>query len=105
MSFTSRFTGELMICVVCGSELRSHPEVETDWRCLELDEHIFYACPKEFPHNGSMAQDFKHAYELVLSCCLNEILKKKGKPEMPEVEKYQSLRWSEARSKSNSKGF
>lgn len=100
-----RFIGELMTCVVCGAQERSNPAVESQWRGLEVDDYSFYACPKEFPPNGAEKQEFKTAYQLVLACCLNEILKAKGKEPEPEVESYRLQRILRRERSKTSKGF
>lgn len=43
------FQGELMRCLLCDREERSTPHAETNWRALDIDDRIFYACPDEFP--------------------------------------------------------
>lgn len=61
------FTGELMTCVMCGREQRSDPKVESNWRVLQLGEgERYYACPDEFPPDGSDSDAFKEAYSRVL---------------------------------------
>lgn len=82
------FTGELMTCVVCGVQELSNPEIETDWRALELDKKIYYACPSEFPGRRATSQQFKAAYQLVLACCLSEFNIESGLSRNPQVEIY-----------------
>lgn len=60
------FTGEVMTCVICKCQQRSDPNVESQWRCIELDGVRFYACPKEFPPDGASAAAFERAYGKVL---------------------------------------
>lgn len=86
-----------MTCVVCGATKRSHPQVESNWRAIELDENRFYACPDEFPTNGSGKNAFKAAYETVLACCFSEILKQSGRNPVSEVEDYRHCRQAERR--------
>jgi hypothetical protein len=61
------FSGEVMTCVVCGAKRRSHPAVESDWRCVIVDGERFYVCPNEFPSDDlGREEDFREAYRLVL---------------------------------------
>ena len=34
---SDRFTGETMLCVMCGKQQQSTPDMESDWRCIEID--------------------------------------------------------------------
>lgn len=77
-----------MTCVVCGAQQQSDPNIQSQWRGLEIDEHKFYACPDEFPSDKAEKAVFKTAYQLVVVCCLNEILKVEGKTPESEVESY-----------------
>ena len=86
------FTGELMTCVVCGRTEESHPLVKSDWRYIEIDEIGFYACPEEFPSDGATKRDFQTSYEVVLSCCLNEMMKTSGETPLGLVESYRRER-------------
>ena len=62
------FTGELMTCIMCGRQERSSADWESNWRMVQLDpEHKYYACPGEFPADGSGADAFKKAYTRILS--------------------------------------
>jgi hypothetical protein len=66
------FSGEMMTCVVCGARRRSHPGVESDWRCVIVDGERFYVCPDEFPPDGAgREEDFREAYKLVLTKILS----------------------------------
>jgi hypothetical protein len=66
------FSGEVMTCVVCGAKRRSHPAVESDWRCVIVDGERFYVCPDEFPPDGAgREEDFREAYKLVLTKVLS----------------------------------
>ncbi len=60
------FMGELMTCIMCGATQRSSPNVESQWRGLQADGVLYYACPAEFPPDGSEAEAFKRAYVRVL---------------------------------------
>jgi hypothetical protein len=57
------FVGETMICVMCGAQQQSDPGANTQWRAVELDGTRFYACPNEFPPDGSPSvKAFTEAY-------------------------------------------
>jgi hypothetical protein len=60
------FSGEEMVCVMCGAKRRSHPGVESDWRCVIVDGERFYVCPGEFPSDGAGREEFREAYRAVL---------------------------------------
>lgn len=66
----SVFQGELMTCCVCGAEERSAAGVGSQWRALQIDERVVYACPEEFPPDGSSAEAFKVAYQIILAAAL-----------------------------------
>lgn len=80
------FAGEIMTCVVCAKQQRSNPESLSNWRCLEIDGDRCYACPDEFPPDRAGKKAFKTAYQFVIACSLNEILKRSNKPPNAEVE-------------------
>jgi hypothetical protein len=66
------FRGELMRCVVCGAEEQSSPEVESQWRCVVVDEERFYVCPNEFPSDElGTREEFKEAYLKVMKRILS----------------------------------
>lgn len=98
------FTGQLMTCVVCGGQLRSHPEAESNWRCLKIDGDFFHVCPNEFPPDGSPKEGFAIAYQAVIACCVSAMMVKAGRSPVDEVEKYRASR-SQANSKPKPKGF
>lgn len=104
MSAKQLFKGELMTCVVCNEQHQSHPSVETEWRALEVDDRVFYACPGEFPPDGSTKGEFKAAYQFVLACCISESLRLSGKLPNLDVEKYR-LQRRQARERTKPKGF
>lgn len=99
------FAGELMTCVVCGAQQGSDPNIQSQWRGLEIDEHKFYACPNEFPSDKAEKAAFKTAYQLVVACCLNEFLKAEGKAPEPEVESYRLQKLLQRKRSKASKGF
>jgi hypothetical protein len=59
--------GEVMTCILCGATQRSDPHVESQWRGLQVDGVMYYACPAEFPPDGSSAKAFEVAYLWVLN--------------------------------------
>jgi hypothetical protein len=66
------FSGEVMVCVVCGAERQSDVQVESNWRCVIVDGERFYVCPDEFPPDGAgREEDFREAYKLVLTKVLS----------------------------------
>jgi hypothetical protein len=70
------FQGEMMSCCMCGAKEKSDPGIETGWRAVQLDECVFYVCPKELPPNGSSAKEYGKAYSKVIGQCV-ELLRKK----------------------------
>jgi hypothetical protein len=65
------FSGEVMVCVVCGAQRQSDVQVESNWRCVIVDGERFYACPNEFPPDGAGREEFREAYKLVLTKVLS----------------------------------
>lgn len=105
MNNAGKFSGVLMTCVVCGATLRSHPEAESNWRCLEIDASDFWACPAEFPSDGATKEKFEAAYSSVIACCLSEILIRKGLAGEPKTEVYRAYRRNRMSHKKKSQGF
>lgn len=99
------FDKKLMTCIVCGREEMSHPEAPSNWRCLEMDNKFFYACPDEFPPDHSGKERFQVAYQLVIACCVNEMLRESGGNLTVEVEEYRLKRTAERLSKRTPRGF
>jgi len=66
------FAGELMICIMCGRQEQSRPDQNSNWRAIELNGKRVYACPREFPPDGSPAKDFRKAYLKILLCATAE---------------------------------
>lgn len=64
------FQGEMMTCVVCGARERSDRALETQWRAIQMDARVVYACPAEFPPDGSDATKFELAYKLIFAAAL-----------------------------------
>lgn len=60
------FSGEIMICVVCGRLEQSKPDYNSQWRAVDLNGKRHYACPREFPPDGSSAEDFEKAYTKII---------------------------------------
>lgn len=86
------FTGELITCVVCGAQYRSNPNVESDWRAIQIEDEILYACPNEFPPDGAGKEAFTAAYELFIACGLHELITRDGKAGHPHIEAYRLQR-------------
>ena len=63
---TLPFTGEIMICVMCGKMQQSDARVESNWRGVVLAGKTFYACTEHFPPDGSSAKAFEEAYRRFL---------------------------------------
>jgi hypothetical protein len=62
------FQGELMVCCLCGKKKRSKPSVESNWRALEVEEQVFYCCPKHFPPDATgTAEQFQTAYMVFMA--------------------------------------
>lgn len=80
------FNGEIMTCVVCEKQERSNPKSQSNWRCLDIDSERCYACPDEFPPDRAGKKAFETAYQFVLACSLNEILKRKNQQPNLELE-------------------
>ena len=60
------FRGEEMTCILCGARQTSSPDTNTQWRICQLDGDKFYACPNEFPPDGSSEEAFEAAYRRFL---------------------------------------
>jgi hypothetical protein len=56
------FSGETMVCLLCGSVQKSDPKVASDWRAIHTEGATFYACPEHFPPDGASAKAFEKAY-------------------------------------------
>jgi hypothetical protein len=64
------FVGEMMTCVMCGAQKQSMPHVESGWRAVQMDADVFYVCPDELPRDGASVEEYKIAYDRVLTKCL-----------------------------------
>lgn len=65
---TRPFSGELMICSLCGRRRYSDPHIESGWTRVEMDEFIFYVCDH---HISSQTKDFKAAWQSILYRLMN----------------------------------
>jgi len=65
MSFLP-FTGEMMVCVMCGAMHRSDPGIESGWTCIVADGQPFYVCPDELPAGPASKEEFAAAYKKIL---------------------------------------
>lgn len=92
MTNQNPFAGQLMRCIVCDRQQQSDPTVESEWRCIQIENDLFYACPNEFPPSGS-EQDFKEAYEIVIACALSDMTARKtGVGTIDQLEMYRASR-------------
>lgn len=66
------FVGELMTCCMCGKQEQSDPKRESQWRCLEVEENAYYACPDHFPDDRTATKwDYARAYDIFIAKCLD----------------------------------
>lgn len=60
------FAGEVMTCILCGKKRESAPDIESDWRAVQLGEgegqRRYYGCADHFPPDGASREAFKAAY-------------------------------------------
>jgi hypothetical protein len=57
------FTGEQMMCIVCGIVETSESNVSKGWRCIELDRQArYYICPREMPTEPASTNQWSDAY-------------------------------------------
>lgn len=57
------FTGEQMICIVCGVVEQSELNVAKGRRCIELDKRArYYVCPREMPKEPASTDRWSEAY-------------------------------------------
>lgn len=61
------FQGELMICCMCGQQLKSDPLVESGWSCIQVDDKPYYICPGELPTGPASVSEYKNAYKRIMS--------------------------------------
>lgn len=61
------FLGQEMVCIMCGRQQRSDPHVESQWRCIMVDDVSYYVCPAEFPPDDANKEAFTAAYIKVLT--------------------------------------
>lgn len=67
------FQGEEMICIRCGRQELSHPERESAWRAIDLDQFRVYVCPGCFPPDDAPSEDFTRSYLEILRRALELI--------------------------------
>lgn len=58
-----------MTCVMCGKTEEASGE-ETDWRCAQIDDVSFFACPDHFPADDASRSEFANAYRAFFQACL-----------------------------------
>lgn len=93
-----------MTCCVCGKQQRSNSKIKSQWRAIQLDNTLVYACPNEFPRDGASKEAFSTAYQLVIACGLQELIERQGKEGDAAVALYRETRRGQA-GKNESKGF
>ena len=76
-SATNAFNGQEMSCILCDRKQRSNPNVESDWRGLELDGTMYYVCPEHFPPDTGTVEEFKAAYV----AAVERAIELRGRPE------------------------
>ena len=64
------YTGEVMVCVVCGKIERSDPTKNTNWRAIDVDGQRVYACPREFPPDTADPAAFEAAFLKVFNAAV-----------------------------------
>jgi len=47
------FMGEMMTCHKCGRQVKSDPQVESNWTAIQLEGKVYYICPVCFGNAGS----------------------------------------------------
>jgi hypothetical protein len=65
------FQGETMTCVCCDRSGQSDPAIESNWRAIQVSGRTYYACPQEFPPDGSSQLQFTEAYTRVLNAIVD----------------------------------
>ena len=71
------FDGREMTCILCGkkesgnfAESNPDPDILSDWRAVELNSDIFYACVDEFPPDGASKEEYEIAYARFLEAAI-----------------------------------
>jgi len=67
------FMGQTMTCVMCDKVEKSNPNKESNWRAIDIGGSRYYACPNEFPPDGSSVDDFETAYLKIFIKIMNLI--------------------------------
>lgn len=65
-----KFTGEMMTCAICGKMQRSHPDIESGWTGIELDDSFFYVCTDHLGKPHWSRQQHERAYFRVLAALI-----------------------------------
>lgn len=64
------FSGEVMTCILCGKKRESGPDIESNWRAVQLGEGAaarrYYACADHFPPDDASREAFKAAYVVLM---------------------------------------
>lgn len=56
----------VMTCVVCGRQEQGWSPFVGDWRTIPYNDHVYFACPGEFPHPDAPAEEFQQAFQNIL---------------------------------------
>ena len=83
------FGGQRMTCVLCGMIQKSDPDIISDWRAVQLEGSLFYACPDEFPPDGGSKEEYEAAYLRFITRALE---KRQERIEQRKTITYRSVR-------------
>lgn len=66
---SSPFNGQIMTCCICGAQQQHDPQVQSRWRCVEVNREPYFACPFEFPldEDRADAEEFREAWQTVFA--------------------------------------
>ena len=64
---------EEMTCIMCGKSETGNPGEVSEWRAFKWDEGFFYACPEEFPPDGSADDEIEEAHQRVIKKILETV--------------------------------
>ena len=66
------FDGREMTCILCGRVEKSNPDPDilSDWRAVELNSDLCFACVDEFPPDGASKEEYEIAYARFLEAAI-----------------------------------
>jgi|SRR3990172_13123232 len=66
------FDGREMTCILCGKKEQSNPDPDilSDWRAVELNSDLCFACVDEFPPDGASKEEYEIAYARFLEAAI-----------------------------------